>query len=758
MKRHILILVINVLTASLFAQKQDSKEYTKMRDDLKEKIFGSEDPLFKNNTVPDAYKNESAVILAQKHSLESDSKFKFRFYVITATGGNKYSFFDIFREKILINDKSALEAYSELNFKKLQAKTQGYLGKLKNYTFVDIRLIKPDGKVKEIDVDESAVTIKDEKNGTQNKIAVPDLAVGDIIDYYICNYYQEEGSGSETPLTFVLGDDYPVLNYEISLQLDAKIAAEYQSINGAPDFKISPDKDGGGNVLSMVVKDVPKIKGLTWSSSYRQLPIVRVNYKRGKISRDGMPDVKEGNVEKVNKSYPDKVESDMAALVNSVSYDMAVMTLAYKNERKEAKDAWKTYIKANPKADSPDSIPSFVFRYFNWKEFFHDRQNNMKTDFNNAYFPVELKYQIYRLVRFAFIVSVEFKTDLEFLVVSGKNSYRREDIFSVGDLSVLVRTPGPRSQYFSFTDNFDFAGMVPYYLGGEKAKVFPFGTRSIMGKKILKVDLKESSVATLPSTQYKDNSSEDILTIRFAQDPELLSITRKVKINGNLKKDAQASLTIFEEMAKQASNSVNEEDGFGPGNTPAAIKDRKELMVLLEKARVKHKEDFEKEIERSYDSKAKELNTYAIKNFGTLPDQPFEFEETFTMEGFVKKAGNNYIVDLGKLISSQVSIEKEQRGRTKDIYMPFPRSFSYRLELEVPADYTVEGLEKFSSSVQNETGAFTSVVKTEGNVITIDVNKYYAHFYEPAAKWPLMLSFLDQALEFNQQKILLRKK
>jgi hypothetical protein len=128
------------------------------------------------------------------------------------------------------------------------------------------------------------------------------------------------------------------------------------------------------------------------------------------------------------------------------------------------------------------------------------------------------------------------------------------------------------------------------------------------------------------------------------------------------------------------------------------------------------------------------------------------------MEGWVKKAGNNYIVDIGKFIASQIAFEKDQRERTKDVYMPFPRSFSYHCELTVPEGYTAEGVDKLNSKTENETGAFIAVAKQEGGKVIVDIKKYYNHSFEPSSKWSLLLTFLDKALDFNQQKLLLKKK
>ena len=264
MKQAYTVILAFFFSLSLLAQKGETKDYKKMKDELNERIFGSPDPYFTTNTVPAEYKDESVVVLAQKQSLESDSKYKFR---IVGNSGVKYNFYDIFRKKLLINDQTALEEYSQLSFTKLQSKDGSPVGKLKNYTFINIRVIKPNGTIKTIDIDESSVILKDEKDEKKNKIAIPDLGVGDMLDYYVANYYQEPDDNQITPLIYVLGDEHPILNYIISLQLDARIAAEYQAINGAPDFKISPDQEGGGNVLNMAVKNLPKIKGLIWASN-----------------------------------------------------------------------------------------------------------------------------------------------------------------------------------------------------------------------------------------------------------------------------------------------------------------------------------------------------------------------------------------------------------------------------------------------------------------------------------------------------------
>lgn len=123
----------------------------------------------------------------------------------------------------------------------------------------------------------------------------------------------------------------------------------------------------------------------------------------------------------------------------------------------------------------------------------------------------------------------------------------------------------------------------------------------------------------------------------------------------------------------------------------------------------------------------------------------------------MKKAGNNYILDAGKLIGSQMSIKASQRDRKADVHMPFARMFEYNMELNIPAGYTVEGADKLVRNVDNEWGSFIVTTDSKDGKLIIQVKKVYKNAIVPAAKWPLLLQMIDSAEEFQQQKVLLKK-
>jgi hypothetical protein len=53
-------------------------DYDKTAAEIKADVWGSKDADFENNSVPDQYKNESAIILAKRYDIEAKIKKHFR--------------------------------------------------------------------------------------------------------------------------------------------------------------------------------------------------------------------------------------------------------------------------------------------------------------------------------------------------------------------------------------------------------------------------------------------------------------------------------------------------------------------------------------------------------------------------------------------------------------------------------------------------------------------------------------------------------
>jgi hypothetical protein len=135
----------------------------------------------------------------------------------------------------------------------------------------------------------------------------------------------------------------------------------------------------------------------------------------------------------------------------------------------------------------------------------------------------------------------------------------------------------------------------------------------------------------------------------------------------------------------------------------------------------------------------------------------FVYHTNFTMDNFVKKAGNNYIVEAGKLIGSFTKVEEKERTRTIDVYTPCARRYSYNITIEIPKGYAVKGIENFSKSISNETGSLTASATADEAAVMIKIQQLYARNFEPASNWPKLLELMDGLYNMTNQKLLLEK-
>jgi hypothetical protein len=131
----------------------------------------------------------------------------------------------------------------------------------------------------------------------------------------------------------------------------------------------------------------------------------------------------------------------------------------------------------------------------------------------------------------------------------------------------------------------------------------------------------------------------------------------------------------------------------------------------------------------------------------------------FRLKKLVSKAGRNYIFDVGKLIGDQIKLEQsELEKREMDIWIPNARAIENNITIIIPASYTVDGFQELNTSVDNESGAFISTAKIEGDKLIISTRKVYKKNFDKKELWPNYVAFLEAGYKFSQAKVVLKKK
>ncbi len=746
--KNTLSLLVCVFCCIAMARAQNS-DYEKAAAEIKTEIWGGKDADFEGNTVPDPFKNESAVILAKRYDL--DAKIKKHFRLSMGVGNKEIIFRYLLRQKVLIQDKSALQDFSEISYNKVSSSSYGMLwGKQSDNlsTFIGAKVYKKDGTVKEVMLNE-AVSVKDEKNAKDEKLAIPDLEVGDILDYYIVSLQKREMSSID-PMQFVMGGDYPILKLSLKGNVDKKYAIEYRCINGTPDLKISKDEDGDMQ-FNLKMTDLSKFPFTQWISPYRQAKIVRLkislcggvygNCKAGEISKGITEDELYNNQKNRIKGVAFGYEKDLLG----------------SSERDFVKDYVKQLKKTMGKEPPTDTLIYTIYNsiryywyYTTWanKKIYPGKSRN-ESSLPNNYFSVILS-----------LCLKEYGIENEMIFFSSRYMPKLEDLMSFDEPVFMVHIKSPKEYFLTDDGIFSQIGLIPGYAEGEKGVTLEYdNAKAIYRDKSKHLDQGSAKIPVSESSKNKILESYQIK-------PSLTSaptttIERRITATGLMKEHMQKSLLLFEDYYADAMKEHGEYESFI--QQYAASKRTKsfaeEWQNAFAKARESYKDGFVEDLKGDYNVEPKELISYAINNSGIKLKAPeFIYTTKFVMTDWIKKAGNNYLFEIGKVIGVQMQIKEEDRKRTIDVYEPFARSYEFQLHVDVPDGFGVEGVDALNKKVVNECGSFISTASIQGNQLTIHIQKDYAHNFEPAGNWPKMLEFIDAAADFNNAKILLKKK
>jgi hypothetical protein len=149
-----------IYSAPVLAQK-DVKKYKEEADAVRQQVWAWDKPEFAVRTIPAEYSNASRVVIARHFEINTDSKKKTKFTGLGFAIYRTLTHTEIYREAVKLNDKSALSDYSEITYNQLERRSGTIIDKTTTI-YVGVKVIKPDGAIKEINADDIILT-KDEK-------------------------------------------------------------------------------------------------------------------------------------------------------------------------------------------------------------------------------------------------------------------------------------------------------------------------------------------------------------------------------------------------------------------------------------------------------------------------------------------------------------------------------------------------------------------------------------------------------------------
>lgn len=704
------ILLVQLLTLSVNADEK--ADYLKLAQKVRQEVWSSTPADFQKRTVPDRYKNASAVILSYYRELSTDYYRKATAdLVLNLRLTRQIDCTDMERMLIQINDKKALKDYSEFTFKTKSRKwTWGYHHKTQ--TVLGIRVIKKNGNVQEVSLDDY-VDVKEGKNDKDlsQKIAVPGLEVGDCIDVFSLDQIDTQEQQLD-PFYFVLRQDEPVLYTKVHCVLDQSLATVYRTMNGAPDFTQTTDKDKNA-VLDMVMDKPIDAESSIWYNPLEQSPFIEmyITPTKSKVAV-----VEKAMRKKGVRGNPDVtpiLQDDWKLLKSYVSkggYSPAGLPSTYKSVFKSAK---KEGMSAEEKADR---IYSFEY---------------VSGGASQRVFNTVANY----LRKLGVEIEMGITTPFGALPV--------DKLINYNSTSWFFRLKGTDVYYFPGTYP-KVASEIPYIYQGRKAYM---------------QDSEEQ--ITIPVSQAEDNKSVTDMVVKL--DGTKLDISRKVTYSGEQKMYGQSLVspdnTLFGSSQLEAYWRYLKYDDKDPYSCYTK-KESAELKGAFNEFRKNAIDPFKAEISSYHDADPVQVSGYGVDCVGIRRDSSnFVYHVDYVMDGMVKRAGNNYLLSVGKLIGSSLKLEGKDRERIDDVWRKMAFVDEWNIEIPLPKGYKVsaEALKKIETSVANECGEFT-VKATAGNEsVKVYVRKCFAHRVEPVSNWSKLLALVDACSAFADKQMVIAK-
>lgn len=704
------ILLVQLFTLSVNADEK--ADYLKLAQKVRQEVWSSTPADFQKRTVPDRYKNASAVILSYYRELSTDYYRKATAdLVLNLRLTRQIDCTDMERMLIQINDKKALKDYSEFTFKTKSRKwTWGYHHKTQ--TVLGIRVIKKNGNVQEVSLDDY-VDVKEGKNDKDlsQKIAVPGLEVGDCIDVFSLDQIDTQEQQLD-PFYFVLRQDEPVLYTKVHCVLDQSLATVYRTMNGAPDFTQTTDKDKNA-VLDMVMDKPVDAESSIWYNSLEQSPFIEMYITPTKAK---VAVVEKAMRQKGVRGNPDVtpiLQDDWKLLKSYVSkggYSPAGLPSTYKSVFKSAK---KEGMSAEEKADR---IYSFEY---------------VSGGASQRVFNTVANY----LRKLGVEIEMGITTPFGALPV--------DKLINYNSTSWFFRLKGTDVYYFPGTYP-KVASEIPYIYQGRKAYM---------------QDSEEQ--ITIPVSQAEDNKSVNDMVVKL--DGTKLDISRKVTYSGEQKMYGQSLVspdnTLFGSSQLEAYWRYLKYDDKDPYSCYTK-KESAELKGAFNEYRKNAIDPFKAEISSYHDADPVQVGGYGVDCVGIRRDSSnFVYHVDYVMDGMVKRAGNNYLLSVGKLIGSSLKLEGKDRERIDDVWRKMAFVDEWNIEIPLPQGYKVsaKALKKIETSVANECGEFT-VKATAGNEsVKVYVRKCFAHRVEPVSNWSKLLALVDACSAFADKQMVIAK-
>lgn len=700
MKKNLVLLSFILGAASLSAQ------YSNKDLRLIEEIYEETDPYIEglNAEVPESFKNESAVVLDDIEVETFENK------------GNKRRVYGYYRLIIKINDDAALDRHSTFSYDNFSRALFGN----RSSSMYAIKIHKPNGE-------EVMVDLEAQEQNANDKIAIPNLSIGDIIDYGL----QIENTIYSTcfdPEVRPLTDDYPIINGYKRFTVQRGFFVNFKSMNGAPSLVRNEElSDRKTYVYELNFDNQKATSTERWAPRLRTEPSTKIQlcYSSLGSARRSSQILKDPYEVTTEASFEDKK--------NAISNEK-LSNLPNNDARLSYFEKWfrKSYRDENFSADEYMRLAYYHFRYYSL--IYDPLYGSYRSQYHTQYLK-----PIY-FIRLMQTIADDRGIPNDVVYSSSKNISSFEDVIMSAEFIRLFtyKSDDGTWKYIETPFAYQTRDYIDYRLEGQEG---------ILHNKLERV--------TIPATTPEYNFSHK--NFYFTPDFEAKMVESQVRtrLMGNFKYQDSRQILEGTDYHEEAAESVVVGD----------------TEVFETRADERKKERTLERVEGDEDTKLLDMKEIAENNFNIEKYNSFKlissgvisendsliYDESYSIKDAIEKVGPSYILKLGEISVGQVSFsDEEATNRLNDVYIDYPKTYSYTYIIEIPEGYEVKGLENLNASQSNEAGSVDMSAIIQDSKIIVNLEKVYAVNYLPKEKWPLMIEFLEPASRINDAQLVFK--
>ncbi len=711
-----LLVILSLAAIALTANAKLDKKYY---DKVAKEVWAEELPMFnpKADLSDSLYQNRSAVIIGHYIGLKAAHDKEDNTAKYSATGiraSNTIDAIVMVREMVKLNDASAIEYFSEFTLPPAER------NQIRGYTIMEsrpafgARIHKPDGSIKEVDVQEALAvkTGKKSKNEKEYKLAVSGLEVGDILEYFIYQHFSVDELHLPRRQYSVM-NRYPTKHYLLDCQIAPTLAFEYGTYNGLPSFNVQSPTPEGLNHATIELEDVEPIEDdIDYFSAARQTPYVIIHVLNNTARLEMISNASRiGGMRKM--IYPFLLQ-DIAANILATKYPEKAVSVA--------QSIYRDWASTHPDATERERSDAawMSLRYGASRESLRMDDRMQCVAFSKL------------------LEKIKHPVPGRVAVTSSRKDVPVTELASARDAKYIAKVGD--TYYFPMAGNMLAPGEIPANYCGEKVILYngsPDNKRLHMA----------AEIAVLPQSRPKENHIECVHTVKLnPENEENLLVDTKMNINGYLKSLVPIAITSIDAWKDSYAKYLGTKPGKADDDKS---QDAEELMKKLA----------DKTAQSMWGSEEVKLNHYELLSQGGLPGaDTLRFKLDGEIPTVVSGAGNGLIVNIGKLIGDQKTYKGSERKRDIAVVTDGASRYTTRIIFNIPDGYeaTQESVANLARKVLTPEGAFVVEAKIEGNQVLVNISERYSRAIYPAESWENLLQIFDGCDEFRSANIVLK--